>query len=147
MVKRTAEKALGIIAAVLSGLGVILGIVFLFVDASALEEANQMVQEQGGETLNTQDMAAQFTAIGISLIIFSAIATILAVVGVFMLKRNKRAVASGILFFLAAIAGFIAVNIFAIVHFILLVVAGVMAIVRKPAEPTDNSSDVQEYPE
>lgn len=147
MVKRTAEKVLGIIAAVLSGLGIILGIVLLFVDASALEEANQMIQEEGGETLNAQDMAAQFTAFGISLIIFSAIATILAAVGVFLLKRNKRSVASGILFFLAAIAGFIAVNLFAIVHFILLVVAGIMAIVRKPDTPADNSADVQEYPE
>lgn len=147
MVKRTAEKVLGIIAAVLSGLGIILGIVLLFVDASALQEANQMIQEEGGEALNAQDMAAQFTAFGISLIIFSAIATILAAVGVFMLKRNKRSVASGILFFLAAIAGFIAVNVFAVIHFILLVVAGIMAIVRKPDTTADNSANVQEYPE
>ncbi|WP_022794375.1 DUF4064 domain-containing protein [Marinococcus halotolerans] len=147
MVKRTAEKVLGIIAAVLSGLGIVLGIIFLFVDVSAIEEANQMMQQEGGEALNAQEVAAQATNLGISLIIFSAIATILAAVGVFLLKRNKRSVASGILFFAAAIAGFLAVSLFAIVHFILLVVAGIMAIVRKPDTPADNSTNVQEYPE
>lgn len=147
MVKRTAEKVLGIIAAVLSGLGIVLGIIFLFVDVSAIEEANQMMQQEGGETLNAQEVAAQATNLGISLIIFSAIATILAAVGVFLLKRNKRSVASGILFFAAAIAGFLAVSLFAIVHFILLVVAGIMAIVRKPDTPADDSANVQEYPE
>ncbi|WP_298784796.1 DUF4064 domain-containing protein [uncultured Marinococcus sp.] len=147
MVKRTAEKVLGIIAAVLSGIGIVLGIVLTFVDASTFEQINQTVQQQGGETINTQEAAAQATNYGISLIIFSAIATILAAVGVFMLKRNKRSVASGILFFAAAIAGFIAISFLAIIHFILLVVAGIMALVRKPDTPADNSADVQEYPE
>ena len=74
--------------------------------------------------------------------VVSAIAAVLALVGVIVLKTDRRAVLSGILFLVSAVTLLIGTVGLAFVPMILLLIVGLMSLIRKPKTDIHTS----EYP-
>ncbi|MFP7495082.1 DUF4064 domain-containing protein [Terribacillus saccharophilus] len=139
MVKRTAEKVLAIIGAALF---LIFAVLFAFGlggtdEATTNELANQGFTQQDISTFT--DAAA---GMSIWLVILYVICAILGFVSLAMLKPNKKATGAGILLIVTAVLGTLLSVFLAIVGGILYLIAGIMAIVRKPVEQYNDRGEV-----
>ncbi|PCK18739.1 hypothetical protein CEY02_18285 [Bacillus pumilus] len=141
MIKRKGEKVMGIISIVLNVIGVGFGALMLSMDQSFYDQINEVLQEEG-ETLPIETLQASVHAFGIQFMVVSAIAAVLTIVGVIVLKTDRRAVISGILFLVSAITLLIGTVGLAFVPIILLIVIGLMSLIKKPKAEAHTS----EYP-
>lgn len=141
MIKRKGEKIMGIISIVLNVIGVGFGALMLSVDPAFYEEMNEILQEEGG-ALPVETLEASVHAFGVQFMVVSAIAAVLALVGVIVLKTDRRAVLSGILFLVSAVTLLIGTVGLAFVPMILLLIVGLMSLIRKPKTDIHTS----EYP-
>ncbi|WOI41257.1 DUF4064 domain-containing protein [Bacillus altitudinis] len=141
MIKRKGEKIMGIISIVLNVIGVGFGALMLSVDPAFYEEMNEILQEEGS-ALPVETLEASVHAFGVQFMVVSAIAAVLALVGVIVLKTDRRAVLSGILFLVSAVTLLIGTVGLAFVPMILLLIVGLMSIIRKPKTDIHTS----EYP-
>lgn len=133
--KRTGEVVLGVIGAILYGLGAIFGIVMI-----ALKN-NDMVQDEIREmsedpelagTVDFNSILASLAAGGWTLFITSLIALILGIIAIVFIKGNKKPKAAGIIFIVAAVVMAIVTFGVAIFPGIFFLIAGIMCLVRKP---------------
>lgn len=131
MIKRKGEKIMGIISIVLNVIGVGFGALMLSVDPAFYEEMNEILQEEGS-ALPVETLEASVHAFGVQFMVVSAIAAVLALVGVIVLKTDRRAVLSGILFLVSAVTLLIGTVGLAFVPMILLLIVGLMSLIRKP---------------
>lgn len=141
MIKRKGEKIMGIISIVLNVIGVGFGALMLSVDPAFYEEMNEILQEEGS-ALPVETLEASVHAFGVQFMVVSAIAAVLALVGVIVLKTDRRAVLSGILFLVSAMTLLIGTVGLAFVPMILLLIVGLMSLIRKPKTDIHTS----EYP-
>ena len=141
MIKRKGEKIMGIISIVLNVIGVGFGALMLSVDPAFYEEMNEILQEEGS-ALPVKTLEASVHAFGVQFMVVSAIAAVLALVGVIVLKTDRRAVLSGILFLVSAVTLLIGTVGLAFVPMILLLIVGLMSLIRKPKTDIHTS----EYP-
>ncbi|BDC60638.1 hypothetical protein NC3_35980 [Bacillus altitudinis] len=141
MIKRKGEKIMGIISIVLNVIGVGFGALMLSVDPAFYEEMNETLQEEGS-ALPVETLEASVHAFGVQFMVVSAIAAVLALVGVIVLKTDRRAVLSGILFLVSAVTLLIGTVGLAFVPMILLLIVGLMSLIRKPKTDIHTS----EYP-
>ncbi|KIL25405.1 DUF4064 domain-containing protein [Bacillus altitudinis MN12] len=141
MIKRKGEKIMGIISIVLNVIGVGFGALMLSVDPAVYEELNEVLKEEGS-ALPVETLEASVHAFGIQFMVVSAIAAVLALVGVIVLKTDRRAVLSGILFLVSAVTLLIGTVGLAFVPMILLLIVGLMSLIRKPKTDIHTS----EYP-
>lgn len=141
MIKRKGEKIMGIISIVLNVIGVGFGALMLSVDPAFYEEMNEIIQEEGS-ALPVETLEASVHAFGVQFMVVSAIAAVLALVGVIVLKTDRRAVLSGILFLVSAVTLLIGTVGLAFVPMILLLIVGLMSLIRKPKTDIHTS----EYP-
>ncbi|AHL73415.1 DUF4064 domain-containing protein [Bacillus altitudinis] len=141
MIKRKGEKIMGIISIVLNVIGVGFGALMLSVDPAFYEEMNEILQEEGS-ALPVETLEASVHAFGVQFMVVSAIAAVLALVGVIVLKTDRRAVLSGILFLVSAVTLLIGTVGLAFVPMILLLIVGLMSLIRKPKTDIHTS----EYP-
>ncbi|MEI4789722.1 DUF4064 domain-containing protein [Bacillus sp. FJAT-53060] len=141
MIKRKGEKVMGIISIVLNVIGVGFGALMLSMDQSFFDQFNEVLQEEG-ETLPIETLQASVHAFGIQFMVVSAIGALLTIVGVIMLKTDRRAVLSGILFLVSAITLLIGTVGLAFVPMILLLIIGLMSLIKKPKTEVHTS----EYP-
>ncbi|WP_100488191.1 DUF4064 domain-containing protein [Sporolactobacillus pectinivorans] len=126
--KRTGEFTLSIIAGAINCLALISGLRAVSVNPSALKQQ----LSAAGSQLSAQEVANIIhlsNLVGTLLIIFSIISIILMIVALILLKRSNRAKLGGWLLVFAGIASLVEV-----VPAILYIIAGIMALVRKPAE-------------
>ncbi|WP_226567297.1 DUF4064 domain-containing protein [Bacillus stratosphericus] len=141
MIKRKGEKVMGIISIVLNVIGVGFGALMLSMDQSFFDQFNEVLQEEG-ETLPIETLQASVHAFGIQFMVVSSIGAVLTIVGVIMLKTDRRAVLSGILFLVSAITLLIGTVGLAFVPMILLLIIGLMSLIKKPKTEVHTS----EYP-
>ncbi|WP_456266043.1 MULTISPECIES: DUF4064 domain-containing protein [unclassified Bacillus (in: firmicutes)] len=141
MIKRKGEKIMGIISIVLNAIGVGFGALILSVDPSFYDEINEVLKEEG-ETLPIETLQASVHAFGTQFMVVSAIAAVLAIVGVIFLKTDRRAVLSGVLFLVSAVTLLIGTVGLAFVPMVLLFIIGLMSLIRKPNSDIHTS----EYP-
>ncbi|PAD20298.1 DUF4064 domain-containing protein [Terribacillus saccharophilus] len=131
MVKRTTEKVLAIIGAVLF-------LIFAVWSGIGLGGADEATTNELVNQGLTQEDASMFTDLvtGMSIwfIILYVICAILGFVSLVMLKPNKKATGAGILLIITAVLGTILSVFTGIIGGILYLIAGIMAIVRKPVE-------------
>ncbi|MFS0561396.1 DUF4064 domain-containing protein [Terribacillus sp. 179-K 1B1 HS] len=131
MLKRTAEKVLAIIGAVLF---------LIFAGWSALglggsdEAATNELLNQGFSQEDASMFTDIVTGMSIWLIILYVICAILGFVSLAMLKPNKKATGAGVLLIITAVLGTLLSIFTGIIGGILYLIAGIMAIVRKPVE-------------
>ncbi|RAP19502.1 Cytochrome c-type biogenesis protein DsbD, protein-disulfide reductase [Bacillus pumilus] len=131
MIKRKGEKIMGIIGIILSVIGVGFGALMLSIDPSYYEEVNEVLQEEGS-ALPMETLEASVHAFGIQFMVVSAIAAVLAIVGLLFLKTDRRAVLSGILFLVSAVTLLIGTVGLAFVPMVLMFIVGLMSLIRKP---------------
>jgi hypothetical protein len=140
MVKRTGEVVMGVIGIILSALFSIIGIV-LNMGMSNPEVMSQL--EEGMESdpniQNAEMTAGDISSIinaaestGSYLVILGIIASILGIIAVLTIVKNKKPVLSGIMFIIAALVIGIGTIGFGFVPGLLFLIAGIMALVRKP---------------
>ncbi|UYO35625.1 DUF4064 domain-containing protein [Bacillus zhangzhouensis] len=141
MIKRKGEKIMGIISIVLNAIGVGFGALILSVDSSFYDEINEVLKEEG-ETLPIETLQATVHAFGTQIMVVSAIAAVLSIVGVICLKADRRAVLSGILFLVSAVTLLIGTVGLAFAPMVLLFVIGLMSLIRNPKTDIHTS----EYP-
>ncbi|MFX0109125.1 DUF4064 domain-containing protein [Bacillus pumilus] len=141
MIKRKGEKIMGIIGIILSVIGVGFGALMLSIDPSYYEEVNEVLQEEGS-ALPMETLEASVHAFGIQFMVVSAIAAVLAIVGLLFLKTDRRAVLSGILFLVSAVTLLIGTVGLAFVPMVLMFIIGLMSLIRKP----NTDIHTNEYP-
>ncbi|MCA0148234.1 DUF4064 domain-containing protein [Rossellomorea vietnamensis] len=140
MVKRTGEVIMGVIGIVLSALFSIIGIV-LNMGMNSPEVMSQI--EEGMESdpnlqesgMTAGDMSAIMEtaeSMGSYLVILGIIASILGIIAVITIVKNKKPVLSGIMFILAALVVGLGTIGFGFIPGLLFLIAGIMAFVRKP---------------
>ncbi|MGM0827575.1 MAG: DUF4064 domain-containing protein [Bacillota bacterium] len=140
MVKRTGEVVMGVIGIILSALFSIIGIV-LNMGMSNPEFMSQL--EEGMESdpniQNAEMTAGDLSSIinaaestGSYLVILGIIASILGIIAVLTIVKNKKPVLSGIMFIIAALVIGLGTIGFGFVPGLLFLIAGIMALVRKP---------------
>jgi Protein of unknown function (DUF4064) len=140
MVKRTGEVIMGVIGIVLSALFSIIGIV-LNMGMNSPEVMSQI--EEGMESdpnlqesgMTAGDMSAIMEtaeSMGSYLVILGIIASILGIIAVMTIVKNKKPVLSGIMFILAALVVGLGTIGFGFIPGLLFLIAGIMAFVRKP---------------
>ncbi|MFP7255662.1 DUF4064 domain-containing protein [Terribacillus goriensis] len=137
MIKRTAELVLGIIGVVFNVLGAILVGVFMGVAGNSIDE-----EIKNDPTITAEDaaLASNFVdGLGWFYVIVCVIGAILGVVGILLLRRNSSAIASGVIFIVAAVLITFLTLFVAIIPAILYLVAGILAIVRKPIDTNENT--------
>ncbi|MFS0653851.1 DUF4064 domain-containing protein [Bacillus sp. 179-C3.3 HS] len=143
MIKRKGEKIMGIISIVLNLIGVGFGALMLSVDRSVYNDFYQFLEEEGETVpMSMEALEAGAKAFGTQYLIVSAVAAVLTLVGVILLKKDRRAVISGILFLVSAIALLIGTVGFAFIPMVLLIVIGLMSLIRKPK----TEAHMSEYP-
>ncbi|MCA1058755.1 DUF4064 domain-containing protein [Rossellomorea aquimaris] len=140
MVKRTGEVIMGIIGIVLSALFSIIGIVMNMGMSSPdvmsqIEEGMQSdpnLQDSGmtAGDMNTIMEAAE--SMGSYLVILGIIASIIGIIAVLTIVKNRKPVLSGILFIIAALVIGLGTIGFGFIPGLLFLIAGIMAFVRKP---------------
>lgn len=134
--KRTAEIVIGILGVLAYALTAALGglMIWLQNNRGIMEESfNEMAQE------DPDVMMADFDAVldllgtgGLLLLGTSIVAILLGVVAMVLLKGNKQPVVAGIMLIAAAVIGSFVTGGAGILPGIFYVVAGIMALVRKP---------------
>jgi len=140
MVKRTGEVVMGVIGIILSALFSIIGIV-LNMGMSNPEVMSQL--EEGMESdpniQNAEMTAGDLSSIinaaestGSYLVILGIIASIMGIIAVLTIVKNKKPVLSGIMFIIAALVIGLGTIGFGFVPGLLFLIAGIMALVRKP---------------
>ncbi|PRS81647.1 MULTISPECIES: DUF4064 domain-containing protein [Bacillus] len=141
MIKRKGEKIMGIISIILNAIGVGFGALILSLGPSFYDEINEVLQEEG-ETLPIETLQASVNSFGTQFMVVSAIAAVLSIVGVILLKTDRRAVLSGILFLVSAVTLLIGTVGLAFAPMVLLFIIGLMSLIRKPKTDIHTS----EYP-
>lgn len=140
-IKRTGEKALGIIGSIFNVIGIILSIIFI-TSLSGFEGSQMQMQMEeelrnDPNITNPQDaemavdafnaVVAGFDVIGWVVVILLAISTVFAILAITKLKSFDKANTAGIFFILAGIfAGILSLTS------ILFYIAAIMCFVRKP---------------
>ena len=140
MVKRTGEVIMGVIGIVLSALFSIIGIV-LNMGMNSPEVMSQIeegmesdpnLQESGMTAGDMSVIMETAESMGSYLVILGIIASILGIIAVITIVKNKKPVLSGIMFILAALVVGLGTIGFGFIPGLLFLIAGIMAFVRKP---------------
>ncbi|ABV64263.1 MULTISPECIES: DUF4064 domain-containing protein [Bacillus] len=141
MIRRKGEKIMGIISIVLNVIGVGFGALILSLGPSFYDQINEVLQEEG-ETLPIETLEASVNSFGTQYMVVSIIAAVLSIVGVILLKTDRRAVISGVLFLVSAVTLLIGTVGLAFVPMVLLFIIGLMSLIRKP----NTDIHTNEYP-
>ncbi|PFA67032.1 hypothetical protein CN378_11645 [Bacillus sp. AFS015802] len=140
MVKRTGEVIMGVIGIVLSALFSIIGIVLnMGMNSpevmSEIEEgmaSDPNLQESGMTAGDMNSIMEAAESMGSYLVILGIIASILGIIAVLTIVKNKKPVLSGIMFIIAALVIGLGTIGFGFIPGLLFLIAGIMAFVRKP---------------
>ncbi|MEM5030002.1 DUF4064 domain-containing protein [Priestia sp. WB3] len=141
MIRRKGEKIMGIISIVLNVIGVGFGALILSLGPSFYDQINEVLQEEG-ETLPIETLEASVNSFGTQYMVVSIIAAVLSIVGVILLKTDRRAVISGVLFLVSAVTLLVGTVGLAFVPMVLLFIIGLMSLIRKP----NTDIHTNEYP-
>ncbi|WP_180954632.1 DUF4064 domain-containing protein [Bacillus sp. V5-8f] len=136
--KRIGEYVLGIIGVILSGLMLICGLLFLFIEGNEEMKSEMDKMMQSDPALTGTDITAvlnMFGAIGWAFTIASILGLVLGLVAIFVLKARKPK-AAGILFILAGVLVALVSILAGFLPGILYLIAGIMCLVRKQ-RPSD----------
>ncbi|MCA1062704.1 DUF4064 domain-containing protein [Rossellomorea sp. AcN35-11] len=140
MVKRTGEVVMGVIGIILSALFSIIGIVMNMGMSnpeimSQMEEGMASDPNLQAEGMTPGDMASVMSvaeSMGSYLVILGIIASILGIIAVVFIVKNKKPVLAGVMFIIAALVIGLGTIGFGFVPGLLFLIAGIMAFVRKP---------------
>ncbi|WP_158555904.1 DUF4064 domain-containing protein [Peribacillus glennii] len=131
--KRIGEYVLGIIGVILSGLMLLFGLLFLFVEGNGQLKLEMEKMMQSDPALNGTDITAVmniFGAIGWAFTIASILGFVLGLVAIFVLKARKPK-AAGIFFITGGVlVGLVSVGA-GFLPGLLYLIAGIMCLVRK----------------
>lgn len=129
MLKRTGEIALTIIGGCFNILGLLLGVRLKTIDYAAFKSQLQAAgAEQNLSSKDINQIINYAQTAGSVITVFTIIILVLTGVGLFLLLRTKRAKTAGTLILIAGVLSLPEL----LVPGILLIIAGIMALVRKP---------------
>ncbi|WP_026571439.1 MULTISPECIES: DUF4064 domain-containing protein [Sediminibacillus] len=133
--KRTAEIALGVIGAILYALFTFFGIVLMTLKGNDefIQEMENAFAEQGMDNMGS--ISEMISGGSWYLIIVSLVAIILGIVALVFLKGNKKPKAAGIILIITAVLSFVLFMGMSLIPAVLYLIAGIMALVRKPKTP------------
>ena len=137
--KRTAEITLGIIGSVFYLFSVAFGAFRLWMENNKGTLEDYMMENQSEFELTSSDMTVleemfnmNLAQGGILIVILPIIAIILGIVAVVLVKGNKNPVAAGIIFIVTGVGYAIITLGGGILSGILLLIAGILCLARKP---------------
>ena len=137
--KRTAEITLGIIGSVFYLFSVAFGVFRLWMENNKGTLEEYMVENQSEFELTSSDMTVleemfnmNLAQGGIFIVILPILAIILGIVAVVLVKGNKKPVAAGIIFIVTGVGYSIVTLGGGILSGILLLIAGILCLARKP---------------
>ncbi|MFP7170035.1 DUF4064 domain-containing protein [Terribacillus sp. 7520-G] len=137
MIKRTAELVLGIIGVAFHALAAIL--VGLLIAATGDVMREEMYNDPALTAEDADLISSILGGMGWYFVVVSVISAILGVVGIVLLRRDDRSTASGVIFIVTAVLSALLTLFVSFIPSILLLVAGILAIVRKPFDTNDNT--------
>ncbi|WP_226674634.1 DUF4064 domain-containing protein [Rossellomorea aquimaris] len=140
MVKRTGEVVMGVIGIVLSALFSIIGIVLnmgmqspdVMSQIEEGMESDPNLQESGMTAGDMNSIMEAAESMGSYLVILGIIASIIGIIAVLTIVKNRKPVLSGIMFIIAALIIGLGTVGFGFIPGLLFLIAGIMAFVRKP---------------
>jgi hypothetical protein len=137
--KRTAEITLGIIGSIFYLFSVAFGVFRLWMENNKGTLEEYMIENQSEFDLTSSDITVieemfnmNLAQGGILIVILPIIAIILGIVAVVLVKGNKRPVAAGIIFIATGVGYAIITLGGGILSGILLLIAGILCLARKP---------------
>ncbi|WP_077324215.1 DUF4064 domain-containing protein [Virgibacillus siamensis] len=139
--KRTGEIVLSIIGVVLYALCALGG----FIGASVLNNEQLMsnlANEMATPQMPASDIMTMFDTASGGIMLFgiiSVVSLILGIVAAVMLKGNKKPKAAGIILIITSVLGTIVTVLGVVIPAIFLLIAGIMALARKPKPAPDAS--------
>jgi len=137
LIKRTAELVLGIIGVAFHALAAIL--VGLLIAATGDVMREEMYNDPALTAEDADLISSILGGMGWYFVVVSVISAILGVVGIVLLRRDDRSTASGVIFIVTAVLSALLTLFVSFIPSILLLVAGILAIVRKPFDTNDNT--------
>ncbi|PAD20297.1 DUF4064 domain-containing protein [Terribacillus saccharophilus] len=133
MLKRTAEKVLAIIGAIVFLITAVMTTVQ--VATYDPEAAREQILESGvDQTVDTGMIADIAGSIGIFVIIVSVISAILGIVAAVRLKTDRKQTGIGIMLIIVALVGSIGTFLSGFIGGMVYIIAGVMVLARRPAD-------------
>lgn len=138
--KRTGEIILVVIGMILAGFTTFLGYSFksLTTNQVFLDEVSNGLYELGYSEQEIQETISLVVDLGQPLMIASILAIIVGIVSIFLLVGNKNAKVAGIILLIIAVVGGVYSQLAIGFTSILFIIAGIMALVRKPKELIDD---------
>ncbi|MCA0972521.1 DUF4064 domain-containing protein [Halobacillus litoralis] len=144
--KRTVEIVITVIGIILYGFPLIIGFFFQSFqnNPQAREDFMAAMQEApNGQDLEGINMDEMFNFLGtftMVIIVASLIAIGLAILSIVFLKGNKKPKAAGIILIITAVVFALATVFFGLFGSVAFLIAGIVALVRKPPKPTDEEA-------
>ncbi|MFP7170034.1 DUF4064 domain-containing protein [Terribacillus sp. 7520-G] len=133
MLRRTAEKVLAIIGAIVFLITAVMTAVQ--VAGYDPEAARQEIVDSGVDRPVDTDMIADMaSSIGIFVIIVSVICAILGIVAAFRLKADRKQVGLGVMLIIVALVGSIATFLSGFIGGVLYTIAGILVLARRPLD-------------
>jgi len=141
-VKRTGEFVLLWIGLVVSGLCTAFG--FIMTQIADNPELGKETYESVSTMYDNYDQFATLMSDGgKTMVIWGIVLVVAGIVSMILLKGNKQPKISGIILILAAIVGTIFTTFAVIIPAIFYLIAGIMALVRKPVQMIDTSESIE----
>lgn len=133
MLKRTAEKVLAIIGAIVFLITAVMTTVR--VATYDPEAARGEILDNGlDQPIDTDMVANMASSIGIFIIIVSVICTILGIVAAVKLKADRKQVGLGVMLIIAALVGSIGTFLSGFIGGVLYTIAGILVLARRPLD-------------
>lgn len=142
--KRTGEFVLGIIGIIIYGFFTLLGALMVWAQNNQDTIKNmleEMAKDDPEDALSAEDLNDTLEAIaeGGGWVVFSAalITMVVGIVALVFLKGNKRPKPAGIMLIAVAVISYFVLGGIALFGAVLYIIAGIMALVRKPPVPME----------
>lgn len=142
--KRTVEIILTIIGGLIGLFMTLIGGVILWMKSNP-DEVRHMFSDmpefqQTG--IDVDEVIHSINQVGASILILALLTVIAGIVAIILLKGNKQPMAAGIILIASAIIAIIFTQGFMTIGGIFYVIAGILALVRKPKEPIEEPVDL-----
>ncbi|HIS28407.1 MAG TPA: DUF4064 domain-containing protein [Candidatus Avamphibacillus intestinigallinarum] len=139
--KRTVEIILTVIGGLIGLFMTLVGGLILWMKSNPDEVRHMFsdMPEFQQASIDVEEVIASINQVGASILILALLSVIAGIVAIVLLKGNKNPKAAGIILIVTAIIAIIFTQGFMTIGGIFYVIAGILALVRKPKQPIEAS--------
>lgn len=139
--KRTVEIILTVIGGLIGLFMTLVGGLILWMKSNPDEVRHMFsdMPEFQQASIDVEEVIASINQVGASILILALLSVIAGIVAIVLLKGNKNSKAAGIILIVTAIIAIIFTQGFMTIGGIFYVIAGILALVRKPKQPIEAS--------